>query len=106
MEAKSIVQSCSRDEVWVCTGIAASTLLAQAVYDVPANVILNSAAKAVGGWDIATSMIKAWVFGVIISVVRPRPSGNTLAPCCISNYQLLESLMPIVFTVKTLVAYV
>lgn len=50
-------------------GIAASVVLAQAVYDVPANVILNSAARAVGTWDVATSMIKAWVFGVIISVV-------------------------------------
>jgi hypothetical protein len=39
------------------------------VYDVPANVILDSAARAVSGWDIVTSMIKAWVFGVIISVV-------------------------------------
>ena len=36
----------------------------------PANVILDSAARAVSGWDIITSMIKAWVFGVIISVVR------------------------------------
>jgi len=52
-------------------GIAASVVLAQTVYDVPANVILESAARAVGTWDVVTSMIKAWVFGVIISVVRP-----------------------------------
>ena len=51
-------------------GLAASTLLAQLVYDVPANVILDSAARAISAWDIITSMIKAWVFGVIISVVR------------------------------------
>ncbi len=52
-------------------GIAASVVLAQTVYDVPANVILESAARAVGTWDVVTSMIKAWVFGLIISVVRP-----------------------------------
>ena len=68
---------CSRCSDLLCAGIAASTLLAQAVYDVPANVILGSAAKAVGGWDIATSMIKAWVFGVIISVVRRLPELAT-----------------------------
>lgn len=50
-------------------GIAASVLLAQAVYDVPANVILDSAARAVSSWDVITSMIKAWVFGTIIAVV-------------------------------------
>ena len=43
--------------------------LAQTVYGVPANVILDSAARAVSTWDVVTSMIKAWVFGVIISVV-------------------------------------
>lgn len=53
-------------------GLAASVLLAQLVYDVPANVILDSAARAVTSWDVITSMIKSWVFGVIISVVRAR----------------------------------
>lgn len=43
--------------------------LAQVVYGVPTNVILDSAARAVSTWDVVTSMIKAWVFGVIISVV-------------------------------------
>ena len=52
--------------------MAASVLLAQLVYDVPANVILNSAARAVTAWDVVTSMIKSWVFGVIISVVSAR----------------------------------
>lgn len=50
-------------------GMAASTLLAEAVYDVTANVILDSAARAVMPWDVATSCIKSWVFGTIISVV-------------------------------------
>jgi ABC transport permease subunit len=50
-------------------GMAASTLLAQAVYDVPANIILDSAARAVLPWDVITSCIKAWLFGGIIAVV-------------------------------------
>ena len=50
-------------------GMAASTLLAAAVYDVPANVILDSAARAVLPWDIITSCIKAWVLRGIIAVV-------------------------------------
>ena len=52
-----------------CMGMAASVLLADAVYDVPANVILDSACRAIDAWDIITSMIKCWVFGTIISVV-------------------------------------
>jgi ABC transport permease subunit len=52
-----------------CMGMAASVLLADAVYDVPANVILDSACRAVAAWDVVTSMIKCWVFGTIISVV-------------------------------------
>jgi ABC-type transporter Mla maintaining outer membrane lipid asymmetry permease subunit MlaE len=52
-----------------CMGMAASVFLAEAVYDVPANMILDSAARAVGAWDVVTSMIKCWVFGTIISVV-------------------------------------
>jgi len=50
-------------------GMAASVFLADTVYDVSANVILDSAARAVDSWDIVTSMIKCWVFGTIISVV-------------------------------------
>ncbi len=44
-------------------------LLADLVYDVPCNVILDSARRALTGFDIITSMVKAWVFGIIISVV-------------------------------------
>jgi ABC-type transporter Mla maintaining outer membrane lipid asymmetry permease subunit MlaE len=47
--------------------MAASVLLADAVYDVPANVILDSAMRAISSWDIITSMIKCWVFGTIIA---------------------------------------
>lgn len=52
-----------------CMGMAASVLLADGVYDVSANTILDSAMRAVSTWDIVTSMIKCWVFGTIISVV-------------------------------------
>jgi len=52
-----------------CMGMACSMMLADLVYDVPASVILESAQRAVTGWDLITSMIKSWVFGTIISVV-------------------------------------
>lgn len=52
--------------------MGASVLLADLVYDVPANVILDSARRALTGFDVITSCIKAWVFGLIISTVRPR----------------------------------
>ena len=48
-------------------------MIAQLVYDVPSVVILNSCVRAITAWDLITSMIKAWVFGAIISVVS--------APC-------------------------
>jgi ABC transport permease subunit len=50
-------------------GMAASVFLAEAVYGVSANVILDSASRAIEGWDIIVSMIKSWVFGTIISVI-------------------------------------
>lgn len=66
----------SVDEVWLCAvllllcaGVGASVLLADLVYDVPANVILDSARRALSGYDVITSCIKAWVFGLIISTV-------------------------------------
>jgi len=40
------------------------------VYGVSANVILDSACRAITSWDIVTSCIKSWVFGTIIAVVR------------------------------------
>ena len=45
-------------------------MIAQLVYDVPAVIILNSCVRAITAWDLITSMIKAWVFGAIISIVR------------------------------------
>ena len=52
-------------------GIACSMMIAQLVYDVPSVVILNSCVRAITAWDLITSMIKAWVFGAIISIVSP-----------------------------------
>ncbi|KAI7842873.1 hypothetical protein COHA_003490 [Chlorella ohadii] len=52
-----------------CMGMAASVVLAETVYDVSCNVILDSAMRAISAWDVVTSMIKCWVFGTIISAV-------------------------------------
>lgn len=52
-----------------CMGLAASVLIAEAVYSVSANVILDSAMRAVAAWDIVTSMLKCLVFGAIIASV-------------------------------------
>jgi ABC-type transporter Mla maintaining outer membrane lipid asymmetry permease subunit MlaE len=58
-------------------GIGAAVLLADLVYDVPANVILDSARRALSGYDVITSCIKAWVFGLIISTVSADTGGGT-----------------------------
>ncbi|GAV62094.1 Permease domain-containing protein, partial [Cephalotus follicularis] len=50
-------------------GMASSALLADSVYGVSINVILDSARRALRSWDIISAMIKSQVFGVIISVV-------------------------------------
>lgn len=50
-------------------GLAASVLLADSVYSVSANIILDSAKKALHPWDFISTMIKSTVFGGIISVV-------------------------------------
>lgn len=63
-----------------CAGIGAAVLLADLVYDVPANVILDSARRALSGYDVITSCIKAWVFGLIISTVRAHTGGMQLLP--------------------------
>ncbi|KAL2507812.1 Protein TRIGALACTOSYLDIACYLGLYCEROL 1 [Forsythia ovata] len=50
-------------------GMASSALLADAVYGVSINIILDSAQRALRSWDIISAMIKSQVFGAIISVV-------------------------------------
>lgn len=54
--------------------------LAEMVYDVSANIILDSCVRAVSDWDVITSMIKSWVFGTIISVVRCLPGRPSQPP--------------------------
>ena len=71
MMGSSLMRCDFMSEVSGCAaGIACSMMIAQVVYDVPAVVILNSCVRAITAWDLITSMIKAWVFGAIISIVR------------------------------------
>lgn len=50
-------------------GMASSALLADSVYGVSINIIMDSAHRALRSWDIISAMIKSQVFGVIIAVV-------------------------------------
>jgi ABC transport permease subunit len=49
--------------------MAASVLLADSVYNVSSNIILESAARALQPWDLISTSIKSVVFGGIISIV-------------------------------------
>lgn len=50
-------------------GMASSALLADSVYGVSINIILDSAQRALRSWDIISAMIKSQVFGGIIAIV-------------------------------------
>ncbi|PPS09678.1 hypothetical protein GOBAR_AA10964 [Gossypium barbadense] len=50
-------------------GMASSALLADSVYGISINIILDSAQRALRSWDIISAMIKSQVFGMIISIV-------------------------------------
>lgn len=50
-------------------GMASSALLADSVYGISINVILDSAQRALNSWDIISAMIKSMAFGGIISTV-------------------------------------
>eukprot|EP00270_Netrium_digitus_P008744 TRINITY_DN2626_c0_g4_i1.p1 TRINITY_DN2626_c0_g4~~TRINITY_DN2626_c0_g4_i1.p1 ORF type:complete len:407 (+),score=70.57 TRINITY_DN2626_c0_g4_i1:112-1332(+) len=50
-------------------GMAASVLLADAVYNVSSNIILDSAARALQAWDLLSMVVKSVVFGGIIAGV-------------------------------------
>lgn len=50
-------------------GLASSALLADAVYGVSINIILDSARRALRPWDVVSAMIKSMGFGGIIAVV-------------------------------------
>ncbi|KAG9445000.1 hypothetical protein H6P81_016340 [Aristolochia fimbriata] len=50
-------------------GLASSAFLADGVYGVSINIILDSARRALRPWDIISAMLKAHVFGAIIAIV-------------------------------------
>ncbi|XP_041010033.1 protein TRIGALACTOSYLDIACYLGLYCEROL 1, chloroplastic isoform X1 [Juglans microcarpa x Juglans regia] len=50
-------------------GMASSALLADGVYGISINIILDSAHRALKPWDIISAMLKSQVFGAIISIV-------------------------------------
>ncbi|OWM63737.1 hypothetical protein CDL15_Pgr005999 [Punica granatum] len=50
-------------------GLASSALLADGVYGISINIILDSAHRALKSWDLISAMIKSQVFGAIISIV-------------------------------------
>ncbi|KAL6196712.1 hypothetical protein ACLB2K_032326 [Fragaria x ananassa] len=50
-------------------GMASSALLADGIYGVSINIILESARRALKPWDIISAMIKSQAFGAIISIV-------------------------------------
>ncbi|XP_072986868.1 protein TRIGALACTOSYLDIACYLGLYCEROL 1, chloroplastic [Typha latifolia] len=50
-------------------GLASSALLADTVFGVSINIILDSARRALRPWDILSAMIKSQVFGGIIAIV-------------------------------------
>jgi len=51
------------------TGMIGGTVVATTLYDIPLAVFLNSARNFLGVWDLASSLIKALVFGVLIAVI-------------------------------------
>ncbi|XP_050207035.1 protein TRIGALACTOSYLDIACYLGLYCEROL 1, chloroplastic isoform X2 [Mercurialis annua] len=50
-------------------GLASSAILADGVFGVSINIILDSAHRVLKSWDIISAMIKSQVFGAIISIV-------------------------------------
>ncbi|XP_073303499.1 protein TRIGALACTOSYLDIACYLGLYCEROL 1, chloroplastic isoform X1 [Primulina huaijiensis] len=50
-------------------GMASSAFLADGVYGISINIILDSAQRSLKSWDIISAMIKSQVFAAIISIV-------------------------------------
>ncbi|CAN4110999.1 unnamed protein product [Withania somnifera] len=50
-------------------GMASSAILADGVYGISINIILDSSQRALGSWDLISAMIKSQVFGAIISII-------------------------------------
>ncbi|MEL6601893.1 MAG: MlaE family lipid ABC transporter permease subunit [Cyanobacteria bacterium J06614_10] len=51
------------------TGMMGGTAVATTLYDIPLSVFLNSAQSFLSIWDLASSLIKALIFGVLIAVI-------------------------------------
>ena len=50
-------------------GLGGGILIAEALYDIDSNVFLNSVQNFMDIWDIFSSLIKAFLFGVVIAVI-------------------------------------
>ncbi|CAI0432729.1 unnamed protein product, partial [Linum tenue] len=59
-------------------GMASSALLADAVYGVSINIIMDSAHRALRSWDLISAMIKSMCFGGIISTMNCAWGINTI----------------------------
>ncbi|TYH55508.1 hypothetical protein ES332_D09G240000v1 [Gossypium tomentosum] len=59
-------------------GMASSALLADSVYGISINIILDSAQRVLQSWDIISAMIKSQVFGMIISIVSCAWGATTI----------------------------
>ena len=68
------------------SGIAASVWLADLVYSIPANIIVDSVRRALTDYDVLTSMAKSWVFGTIVSAVGVQTGDGII---------LLKEIMPL-----------
>jgi phospholipid/cholesterol/gamma-HCH transport system permease protein len=51
------------------TGMTGGLLIATTLYNIPANVFLDSARNFLTTWDLISSLIKAFVFGLLIAVI-------------------------------------
>lgn len=51
------------------TGMAGGALVASSLYGIPQTVFLDSAQDLLDVWDVTSAMIKAFVFGALISVI-------------------------------------
>jgi len=50
-------------------GLGGGIFIAEALYDIDSNVFLNSVQNFMDIWDIFSSLIKAFLFGVVIAVI-------------------------------------
>ncbi|KAM3378016.1 protein TRIGALACTOSYLDIACYLGLYCEROL 1, chloroplastic [Capsicum galapagoense] len=68
-----VIASCIALPFWtlMCftVGMASSAFLADGVYGISINIILDSAQRALRSWDLVSAMIKSQVFGAIISII-------------------------------------